>query len=149
MRRFTSRREKCLNIYSDNGSNFVGARKIIKNFLSANSDVIKDNLAKDSITWYFMPARTAHFGRLWESGIRNVKYHLNRVIGNALLTFEEVNTVLAQIKACINSRTLHPMSHDPGDAIPITPAYFLIGYTLISVPDKNYVVVKINTLTRF
>lgn len=149
LRRFVSRRGKCSDIYSDNASNFVGADKIIRDFLRANKNTIHTNLAMDGIQWHFIPARAPHFGGLWEAGIRGVKYHLKRVVGDAALTFEELYTTLTQIEACINSRPLHPMSIDPNDTLPITPAHFLIGDTLVSVPDGNYNEAPAATLSRF
>jgi len=53
------------------------------------------------INWHFIPAYS-HFGALWELGIKATKY-LKRIATNAVLTFEEFGTLLAQIDNSGNS----------------------------------------------
>ena len=60
LRRFVSRRGKCQHIYSDNGTNFVGARNRLNELsrLLQNRDFqrnVTDFLAKDQISWHFIP----------------------------------------------------------------------------------------------
>jgi len=140
LRRFSSRRGKPAHIYSDNGSNFVGANRELNelgNFLMKEGTVISEAINDMGINWHFIPAYSPHFGGLWESGVKSTKYHLKRIAGNATLTFEEFSTLLAQIEATLNSRPLIPMSSDPNDLVPLTPAHFLIGRTLTSVADPS------------
>jgi len=66
---------------------------------------------------------------------------------NALLTFEELTTVLAQIEAYLNSRPLCPLSADPSDLFPLTPSHFLIGEPIISIPDADLTEIKFNQLS--
>ncbi|XP_078051700.1 uncharacterized protein LOC144477833 [Augochlora pura] len=58
-------------------------------------------------------------------------------------------TVLAQIKACLNSRPLHPLSTDPSDLNPLTPGHFLVGQALTAFPEADLTNVRQNRLTRF
>lgn len=76
--RFMSRRGQILNIYSDNGSNFVGAdRELQRKFRDFNKDgKVNDFLAVKGITWHFIPPSSPHFGGLWESAVRSAKKHL-------------------------------------------------------------------------
>lgn len=78
-----------------------------------------------------------HLGGLWEAGVKSCKYHLKRVMGNALFTFEEMTTSLIQIKACLNSRPLSPLLSDPSDLQPFTPGHFLVSGPLNSLPENN------------
>lgn len=110
-RRFVSRRGFCSNVYSDNGTNFQGARRCLNEMhklviSEAYNEVIAASLAKDNVTWHFIPPSSPHFGGLWEAGVKSVKFHLRRVIGATILTFEEMYTVLTQIEAVLNSRPL-------------------------------------------
>ena len=47
--------------------------------------------------------------------MRSVKHHLLRVVGEHVLTYEELSTVLIEIEVCLNSRPLWPASDDPDD----------------------------------
>ncbi|XP_069360872.1 uncharacterized protein [Maniola hyperantus] len=99
-------------------------------FLTRCSDDISEYAVSQSITFKFIPAYSPHFGGLWEAGVKSSKYHLTRVIGNAHLTFEELTTVLTQVESILNSRPLSPMSSDPQDFLPLSPAHFLVGRSL-------------------
>lgn len=93
------------------------------------------SLANDGTKWAFIPPGAPHFGGLWEAGVKAVKHHLRRVIGEACLTFEELPTLLIQIEACLNSRPLYALSNDPTDLTALTPAHLLIGEALTAVPE--------------
>lgn len=140
LRRFVSRRGKPVNIYSDNGTNFVGARNELSNLgnflINAKQELI-ESFRDEGLTWHFIPPHSPHFGGIWESGVKSVKHHLKRVLGNASLTFEEFYTVLVQIEAVLNSRPLSPLSSDASDPLPLTPSHFLIGRPLIAIPDND------------
>lgn len=56
-KRFVARRGRPLHLFSDNGTTFIGANSEIQSFLKKNNAKISDSLAKDNITWHFMPPR--------------------------------------------------------------------------------------------
>ncbi|KMQ89534.1 hypothetical protein RF55_10830 [Lasius niger] len=86
---------------------------------------VGDALLEEGIEWSFLPPYSPHLGGLWEAGVKSCKYHLKRVMCNALYTYEELATLLIQIEACLNSRPLSPSSSDPSDLQPLTPGHFL------------------------
>ena len=65
------------------------------------------------------------------------------------LTFEELTTTLTQIEACLNSRPLTPLSTDPTDLNALTPAHFLVGDSLFSIPDPDLTEIPVNRLSRW
>lgn len=152
-KRFVARRGCCLNLYSDNGTNFVGAAKELKNLFDAEKSAmvqeIADSLASQGTTWHFIPPRAPNFGGLWESGIKSTKYHIKRVIGDSTLTYEEMATLLSQIEACLNSRPLTVLNNDSEEANPLTPGHFLIGESLVTIPETTFEECNINSLKRW
>lgn len=139
-RRFIARRGKPTNVYSDNGTNFVGAKRELDElgkFLKARQSDICDASSNEGINFHSIPPRAPHFGGMWEAGIKSTKTHLKRIIGNANLTFEGVYTTLTQIEAILNSRPLSPLSSNPIDFEPLTPAHFLIGRKLTALPEYD------------
>ena len=139
--RFISRRGCPTTIHSDNGSNFVGAKNRLKEvytFLQSKDtdSSIHQHLLKNRITWNNIPERTPHFGGLWESAVRTMKYHLKRVVGAQILTYEELSTVSAQVEACMNSRPLTATTSHTSDGIStLTPGHFLILKPPTVYPD--------------
>lgn len=154
LKRFVSRRGICKNIYSDNATNFVGAKNYLNreiNYLKTmqKQDRIANFLTSNSINWHYIPARSPHFGGLWEAGIKSAKFHLRRIVGNVALTYEDFNTVLTQIEAVMNSRPISPMSSDPNDLSFLTPGHFLIYDALNSIPEREIEEVQINRLDHY
>ncbi|XP_056631435.1 uncharacterized protein LOC130441675 [Diorhabda sublineata] len=143
-----SRRGKCVNIYSDNAKTYVGANAEIQKLLKSAEGQVLTEMGQQGINWHFIPPRSPNFGGIWEAGEKSTKYHIKRVIGESILTYEEFSTVLAQIEACLNSRPLYPLSCDPTDLNLITPAHFLIGEALTALPTPNCTIVKESLLSR-
>ncbi|GFT96943.1 integrase catalytic domain-containing protein [Trichonephila clavipes] len=113
LRRFSARRGASRHIHSDNETNFVGAH------------------------WHFIPPSSPHFGGIWKLGIRSVKFHLKRVLGETILTFEELTTLLTQIEGLLNSRPLSYVNDSDKECIStLTPSHFLTGDVLLSVPEE-------------
>ena len=116
LRRFTARRGHPSLIWSDHGTNFVGVNRELKElntFLShqVTQGTTSEFCSTQNIQWKYIPERSPHFGGIWESAVKSVKNHLNRVISSFKLTFEEFSIILTQEEACLNSRPL---------AIPLT-----------------------------
>lgn len=77
------------------------------------------------------------------------KGHLKGILGNSVVTYEDLCTVLAQIKAVLNSRKLVTLSPNPTDLEALTPSHFLIGRQLTSLPDVDVRDMLRNKLSRY
>lgn len=149
LRRFTARRGRPANIYSDNGTNFVGASKEIVDMSKEEQERVNFELTNTNISFHFSPAGSPHFNGLVEAAVKSIKTHLKRAIGEVSLTFEELATTLYQIESAINSRPLCAMSSDPNDKTILTPAHFLIGDSMAAIPEEEFIETNINWLTRW
>ncbi|XP_050076085.1 uncharacterized protein LOC126563480 [Anopheles maculipalpis] len=154
LRRFTSRRGYPKSIRSDNATNFVGAKTELHELWlmfkkECTTKKIINYCADNGIDWSFIPPRSPHFGGIWEAGVKQVKHHMKRIVGDRKLSYEELYTTLTQIEGVLNSRPLVPSSDDPSDYTAITPAHFLIGREMQAVPEPDYSILKENRLSRW
>lgn len=154
LKRFIARRGLCHTIFSDNGTNFIGARNELLDLSKLLVDKehrerVEKFLSENKIQWHLIPPRAPHFGGLWEGAVKSTKNHLKRVIGETRLTYEEMYTVLTQIEACLNSRPLSPLSDDPADLSPLTPGHFLTGDSLTAFPEPDLKHIQENRLSRY
>jgi hypothetical protein len=141
-------------MYSDCGTNFVGARRVIselhKQFSSeAERKKLESEISQEGIQWHFNPPGSPHFGGLWEAGVKSVKHHLYRVMGKAALTYEEFTTLTTQIEGILNSRPITAVSTNPDELQALTPAHFIIGSPIVSLPEPNLMDINIGRLDRW
>jgi len=115
-RRFASRRSLPLKMYSDNGAQLKGADALLKRYFGP--------LAPE---WKFIVPLSPWWGGWWERLVRSVKSGLRKSLGRRCLTRSELETVLLEVEACINSRPLTFVSDDIDGTQPLTPSHFLIG----------------------
>ncbi len=141
-KRFIARRGLPSLVWSDNGTNFTGAAREIKElyqFLQTQStqDEVNHYLSDKGVTWKFIPQRAPHFGGIWEAAVKSTKTHLRRVLGEVKLTYEELSTLLAQIESCLNSRPLASLVNDDDGIEALTPGHFIIGKPLTALPETT------------
>ncbi|XP_062703697.1 uncharacterized protein LOC134286142 [Aedes albopictus] len=152
--RFTWRRNKPQHLYSDNGTNFIGAKNALHKLYRMlqpghDSDQISKHLAEDNIQWHLIPPRAPNFGGLWEAAVKVAKNQLVRQLGSSLLSFEELTTVLIKIEGCMNSRPLLPLSSDPNDLGTLTPAHFLVRNMIRPLPEADIRNTPLNRLDQY
>ena len=137
--RFVARRSLPEIIYSDCGTNFVGAARKLREataFLKAHHDQLYEHFTLNHIRWHFNPPAAPNFGGLWEAVVKSTKYILHRILSVSAQTFEEYSTIFTRIEAILNIRPLcQPINDSFVDYL--TPGHFLIGTPLLPVPEPT------------
>ncbi|XP_035227769.1 uncharacterized protein LOC118199973 [Stegodyphus dumicola] len=92
LKRFIARRGKPSKISSDCATNFKGASKELKEIYKNAARIEKsselcDYITSEGITWLFNPPTSPHYGGLWKSNVKSMKFYLKRVLGSTLLTY--------------------------------------------------------------
>lgn len=146
-----SRRGQCEHLFSDNGTNFVGAhRKLTLQFKEISKhQVVTSFLAEKTIEWHFIPPVAPHFGGFWEAAVKSAKQHLTKTSMGMILTFEEASTLLCGIKGVFNSRPMTSLSNDPANCSALTPGHFLIGCPIVLSQEVDISNVQPNRLKQF
>ncbi len=142
LRRFIGRRGCPAHVYSDNGTNFLGAKNELEEISTmmtspGTKDAIND-ITSHHIQWHFTPPRTPHFGGLWEASVKSMKTLLRKNLESRPLSYDELETILIEAEATLNSRPLDSnISTEPDSPELLTPGHFLIGRPLLSLPPTS------------
>ena len=115
-RRFVSRRGLPKTVFSDNA----------KTFKSASTELLK-LYGSNSPYWRFSVPRAPWWGGWWERMVRNMKVSLKKTVGLKSLERTELETLLTEVEACLNSRPLTFVGDDIDNGHPLTPSHFLLG----------------------
>lgn len=102
----------------------------------------------NNVKWHFNPPSASHFGGLWDAGVKGLKHHLKRVIGNCTLSQIELAMLLCQVEVCLNLRPISALHDDPNDLSTLTlPGHFLIGRPLVSPPEESALEINPNRMS--
>ncbi|XP_041450605.1 uncharacterized protein LOC121404677 [Drosophila obscura] len=117
LKRFTATRGISRCIWTDNATNFVGARNELEKlkrllFSQKNIDDIHAHCLNSGFDWRFIPHRSPHFGGHWEAAVKMTKRHLYTSVGTGVL-------------------------ENPDDLGVLTPVHFLIGRPLVTFPEPD------------
>lgn len=124
--RFVSRRGIPRKLWSDNGTNFVGANKELQHAIrSLDNPRLHDFMICRNIDWKFNAPTASHMGGVWERLIRSVRKVLTAVVHEQMLTDETLLTFMCLAENVVNSRPLSAVSDDPRDVNPLTPNHLL------------------------
>ncbi|GFX27926.1 integrase catalytic domain-containing protein [Trichonephila clavipes] len=128
--RFLARRGNCKVIYSDNARTFKAAERELAYFANILKDSEFQNfVADEGIHWKFIVERAPWWGGFYERLVKTIKDPLRKILGRALLTFEELSAILSKVEVIVNHRPLTYVENDPREPEPLTPAHFLdLGY---------------------
>ena len=117
LKKFIARRGRPQSIYSDNGSNFVGAdnelRKCIKQL---DEERVQNFCAPKEIEWNFQPPNAPHFGGAWERLVQCTKT-LKATLANRIVSKEVLRTALVEAEGILNSRPITHVANDAGRPI--------------------------------
>lgn len=139
LRRLFAIRGPARLLYSDRGTNFVGACKELD--LSTDNDTVRKYLREKGCSWTFNPSHASHMGGSWERLIGVSRHILDAMLKNAqrCLTHEVLSTFMAEAMAIINARLLVPISADPDCPTILTPAMLLTQKSsTVLAPSGNF-----------
>ena len=126
-------------IYSDNGTNFVGAKRELAECLQRlDQSKIQGNLTLQEIEWKFNPPAAPHFGGSWERLFQSAKRALESVMHHQSFTDQSLSTALKQVEHLLNSRPLTYVSVDPTAPEPLTPHHLLLGRANPNIPPEIF-----------
>ena len=96
LRRFQARRGNPVRILSDNGTNFVGAERELREYLcEIDQERVADELSARGVQWIFNPPAAPWFGGAWESLVKSTKRAMKAIMGNVVTVDEVFLTVVA------------------------------------------------------
>ena len=132
LRKFTARMGTPTLIVSDNAKTFKRAEKELRTLY--RHPEVRAELESRRIEWRFNLEKAPWWGGFFERMVGSVKRCLNKVIGNARLTYDELLTVLVEVESTLNSRPLTYEYNSP-EGETLTPAHLIYGRRLQSLPE--------------
>ncbi len=135
-----ARRGNIDQLWSDNGTNFVGANNEFKRLLQEmDQTTIESKLRRQGITWHFNPPAATNMGGVWERAIRSTRKILAGLLSEHgfCLNADEFHTLLCEVEAILNSRPITSVSGDSADPEPLTPNHILTRRSSTIVPPPG------------
>ncbi|XP_059091770.1 uncharacterized protein LOC131887232 [Tigriopus californicus] len=136
-RNFLNTRGQPSTVYSDNGTNFVGAKNLLQELEWKAPREFR------SVEWKFQVPGAPHWGGVHEALVRSAKTAMNNVLDQEQtsrrhLRESELRTVFCEVMGLLNSRPLCYVGSDPNDAQVLTPNHFLLLRGTKEVPNGIY-----------
>lgn len=140
LRRFISIRGPIRVLRSDQGTNFIGAQRELREALAETEQLVREFLLQNQCEYILNPPHASHMGGVWERQIRSVRNALSTLLHQSgqQLNDEALRTLMCEAAAIVNSRPLTTDNlNDPQSLTPITPNQLLTGKTSIVLPPPG------------
>ena len=125
--RFNGRRGVPTDLYSDNGTNFVGADRELREWIDGLShDTIHRKMLSKGIRWHFNPPYASHRGGAWERSIKSVRRTLTAICVEQTLNDEILETAFVEVERILNNRPSVPLISNDTNQIALTPNDLLL-----------------------
>ena len=137
--RFVCRRGVPSIIRTDNGTNFVGGNRELRDSIAKWNKSVESKgfLLQKEIKRISNPPFASHMGGIWERQIRSIRRVLDAILNKQVLDDERLQTLFCEVESIINSRPITHVSTDPNDLQPLTPNDFLqLGKGFVSSPGR-------------
>lgn len=135
LRRFLARRGEVKEIRSDNGTNFTGGEKELREAINDwNQDKIYDHLLQKHVKWSFNPPYGSHHGGIWERCIRTIRSILRALLKEQVIDDEGLQTLMCEVESLMNARPITTVSDDPKDLQALTPNHLLLAQSNQTLP---------------
>lgn len=147
LRRFIAHRGKPDSILSDNAAQFKAASKVVGLVWSdiVQSQEVQSYVSNERINWSFIVELAPWMGGFYERLVGLVKRALRKSLGRKMLTLIQLQTLLKEVEAVVNSRPLVYLCDDINSNVALTPGHFLSLNPKVGIPmndeddeDPNY-----------
>lgn len=139
MRRFSSMRGWPCKVHSDNGTQLVAASKELKGVIEGIDKLQLQRFSvKHGTDWQFTPADAPWMNGVTESLVKSVKKALNAVVGDQIMDFSELQTVMFEVSQIVNQRPIGRHPTNPEDGSYLCPNDLLLGRASSEVPQGPF-----------
>ncbi|MCP3663650.1 MAG: DDE-type integrase/transposase/recombinase, partial [Gammaproteobacteria bacterium] len=137
LKRFISRRGKPDRITSDNFSSYKLVQSTIDKVWSQiqKDPEILNYVSQRGIEWNFITELSPWQGGFYERLVGSVKSSLRKSIGKRILKYTNLETLIVEVEAIVNSRPLTYQSDEPH--VVLCPSSFLIFQRKSGIPSPD------------
>ena len=126
-------------ILSDNGSQFVGAEKELRQMVgNINEEEVKEFCGEKGMQWKFITAGAPHQNGCAEALVKTCKIALKKAVGSQVLTPMELYKILLEVANLVNQRPIGRITNDPDDGSYICPNDILLGRASSELPQGPF-----------
>lgn len=139
IRNFTARRGIPIEFFSDNGTNFVGAERELRQALQeVDVNELVRSFTTSTTKWNFNTPAAPHMGGAWERLVRSVKSVLYKISPERCPNEEILRSMMAEVENIVNSRPLTYVPIEDENMEALTPNHFLLGSSNGLKPLASY-----------
>ena len=139
LRRFTSVRGWPNKIFSDQGSQLVAASKELRDIIKGiDWDLLKRFSVNYNTEWSFSPADSPWVNGATEALVKTVKRSLNTAVGEQVISFVELQTVMFEAAQIVNQPPIGSHPSTPEDGTYLCPNDLILGRSSSHAPQGPF-----------